>query len=80
MLSKKGEAFACGKGDKGQLGIGFVTLKEYRPIVIRLRGFPDLKIKQISCGDFHSCFLTSNGKIFSSGLNNEGQLGLGNNF
>jgi alpha-tubulin suppressor-like RCC1 family protein len=41
FLSTKGEAYSCGKGDKGQLGIGFISIKEYRPIVIRLRDYDE---------------------------------------
>ena len=47
--------------------------------MIRLRGYVEEKIKQISCGSYHTSFLTSSGKIFSTGLNDEGQLGLDNN-
>ncbi len=79
FLPRKGEAYAGGRGDKGQLGIGFITIKEYRPIVIRLRGYVEEKIRHIACGSFHTCFLTTTGKIFSTGLNDEGQLGLDNN-
>ena len=76
FLSTKGEVYSCGRGDKGQLGIGFITRKECQPIVVRLRNY-DEQICQVSCGSFHTCFLTIKGKIFSTGLNDEGQLGLG---
>jgi len=32
----------------------------------------------VSCGNFHSLFLDTEGNVWSSGLNNYGQLGLGN--
>ena len=77
FLSVKGEVYSCGRGDKGQLGIGFISIKEYRPIVVRLRDH-DEKIKQVSCGMEHTCFLTASGKIFATGSNAEGQLGIQN--
>lgn len=36
---------------------------------------PDSFVVQISCGRWHTLFLTSNGKIFSCGSNDNGQLG-----
>ena len=68
--------FSCGKGDKGQLGIGFFTHKEYRPILVRLRDFAT-RIKQVECGSQHTLFLTTAGQVFAAGFNDEGQLGYG---
>lgn len=54
----------CGNGEKGQLGVGIVTLKEYKPLKVKLcdeSGKPfglQPKFKQVSCGQFHSGFLT----------------------
>lgn len=36
---------------------------------------PDSYVKQVSCGRWHTLFLTSDGKIFSCGSNDNGQLG-----
>jgi len=32
----------------------------------------------VSCGIFHTLILTANGKVYSMGGNNFGQLGIGN--
>lgn len=76
FLTTKGFVYSCGKNVSGQLGIGFYSEKEFRPIVVRLRNNFDT-IKQVACGANHTLLLTKNGMVFSSGANNEGQLGLG---
>ena len=48
-----------------------MTEKEFRPIVVRLRNHSE-KIKQVSCGTNHTCFLTKSGKVFSAGNNENG--------
>jgi alpha-tubulin suppressor-like RCC1 family protein len=56
----------CGNGERGQLGIGMETLKEYKPIKVKLldeAGNPyslTPKFKQVSCGHYHTGFLTGN--------------------
>ncbi len=37
----------------------------------------DIVIRQVSCGDFHSAFITEQGQTFAIGRNNVGQLGVG---
>lgn len=76
FLTDMGDAYSCGANSKGQLGIGFMTDKEFRTIIIRLRDNFE-PITQVECGTYHTCFLTKSGKVFSTGLNDEGQLGLG---
>lgn len=34
-------------------------------------------VTKLSCGAFHSCFLTRFKHVFATGLNNIGQLGIG---
>lgn len=43
----------------------------------RLTMFDFVKIKQISCGRYHTLFLTVEGHVYACGLNKDGQLGIG---
>jgi alpha-tubulin suppressor-like RCC1 family protein len=40
--------------------------------------FDGERLKQVACGKFHSLFLTQNGKVFATGYNKYGQLGVSN--
>lgn len=62
-----------GTNDSGQLGTG-KREKEVAFTQIRLPEEP----LQVSCGIFHSGFLTISGKVYTTGGNAFGQLGLGN--
>ena len=56
----------CGNGERGQLGIGIITAKEYKPLKVQLlddNGKPYLltpKFKQVTCGNFHTGLLSGN--------------------
>ncbi len=68
----KGSAWAWGRGDYGQRGVGLDTLA-LRPLKIS-----SLKnVVQISSGNLHTLFLTNDGSVFSSGDSEVGQLGQG---
>ena len=75
-MNKNGDALSFGRNHRGQLGIGIFSDKEYLPNFVRLRN-SDEKIQKVFCGLNHSCFITKTGKVFSTGENTYGQLGLG---
>eukprot|EP01114_Cavostelium_apophysatum_P006027 TRINITY_DN17225_c0_g1_i1.p1 TRINITY_DN17225_c0_g1~~TRINITY_DN17225_c0_g1_i1.p1 ORF type:complete len:410 (-),score=28.93 TRINITY_DN17225_c0_g1_i1:12-1241(-) len=49
-----------------------------KPIVLQFDPPLDANIKDISCGQYHSLILLENGKVYSFGGSNEGQVGQGN--
>lgn len=68
----KGFAWAWGRGDYGQRGVGLDTL------ALRPSKISSLKnVVQISSGNLHTLFLTNDGAVFSSGDSELGQLGQG---
>jgi RCC1 and BTB domain-containing protein len=74
-LSESKKVFGWGHNSHGQLGIGD-TIHRSIPTIIDVNGEP---IKKIACGYCHSILLTTEGGIFTFGLNNCGQIGNGNN-
>lgn len=62
-----------GAGEAGQLGTGHRD-KELLPVRL---SFPTEEIKQVSCGIFHTGFVTVSGRVYMMGGNSFGQLGVG---
>ncbi|XP_030046534.1 probable E3 ubiquitin-protein ligase HERC6 isoform X2 [Microcaecilia unicolor] len=74
-VCSRGHIFAWGAGSEGQLGIG--QFKEQSLIPKRIDGIFNVKVIQVTCGHYHSIALLKDGRVFSWGQNNHGQLGLG---
>lgn len=69
------QLYAFGQNTKGQLGIG--NIKDTH-IPTKVGGEVMNKSVIMACGgDHHSLVLTSEGRVYSFGANDEGQLGLG---
>ena len=77
ILSKNKEVYGIGNNEDGVLGCKDIKLKSYKPILIHFGEKEEYtkRIKQISCGTVHNLALTDDGKIFSWGAAQGGQLG-----
>jgi len=71
-VTTDGSAYAWGRNDAGQLGIGRRDSSSLPTRVRHLSG-----VVMAAAGDTHSLFLTSAGEVFSAGLNQHGELGHG---
>jgi len=69
--------YVWGEGKFGRLGLGTERNCHTPRIVEHLRG---MSPKQISCGGFHSAVTTEDGKLYTFGGGEHGQLGVGDKF
>jgi alpha-tubulin suppressor-like RCC1 family protein len=74
FLNSQGQAFSCGYGFMGRLGLGD-NKDQSQPVLLES---PELgTIIDVAAGSAHSLILNSQGQIFSFGHGGFGQLGLG---
>lgn len=71
-ITTEGKVFTFGYNENGRLGLDIVSPSQEIPAPIP--GFDN--IKQISCGDDFTAFITELGELYTFGGNNYGQLGL----
>lgn len=80
-LAQDGEVYAWGCGEQGQLGRRILErhkLLALQPTRITPRRHRTHGgIISLTCGSYHSFLLAADGTVFAVGLNNFGQLGLG---
>ncbi len=80
FLTNTGKVYTCGLNDNGQLGLGDTTNRNVPTLISTTVGsFNTLTISAIFSGSSHSLFITNYGKVYTCGLNNNGQLGIGDN-
>ncbi|XXQ35111.1 Rab-GAP TBC domain-containing protein [Plasmodiophora brassicae] len=72
-LTKSGKAFAWGCNMHGQCGDPSISTALVMPHEVPM----SRTVIDIACGAFHSALITTDGDLFMFGLNNGGQLGLG---
>lgn len=69
------EIFSWGLNNSGQLGLGVSNKEKSQPCPI-FCSF-NILIKDISCGEDHSGFISDSGHIYCMGSNSKGKLGIG---
>jgi protein ATS1 len=69
--------YVCGKGDKGELGLGSARVAASTPaLILNLAELgPDEEVSGISAGVSHVVLSTSAGRLFGWGASRKGQLG-----
>ena len=88
ILAQDKNVYGIGNNEGGLLGINNNKIKTYKPIKINFLNKINKnrnenyngKIKDISCGTMHNLALTEDGKVFSWGYLQGGQLGLPSDF
>ncbi|QGN24064.1 chromosome condensation regulator RCC1 [Elizabethkingia anophelis] len=76
VLKKNGELYAAGANDYGQLGIGNTNNTGKKGDFVKVDFFGGV-IKDIIGSGQRAFILTEDGKLFATGRNNDGQLGVG---
>ncbi len=74
MFSWKSSVWSCGQNSYGELGLGDVNLRKNFAKVLSLE---EKSIVSIGAGNEHSLFVTKDGKLYTSGYNDNGQCGMG---
>ncbi len=74
-VGSDGKAYAWGSDDEGRLGDGLPLEAQLMPVAVLLP--PGVEFTSVSAGDEHSAAIGSNGKVYTWGRNNNGQLGNG---
>ncbi|MFI8631293.1 RCC1 domain-containing protein [Microbacterium sp. NPDC077663] len=75
-VSEDGSVYAWGSNGSGQLGDG-TTARSLVPVHLAAQLFGGQKVTAVASGDHHSVALAENGRVFTWGNNNFGQLGNG---
>uniref|UniRef100_T1JEH4 HECT domain-containing protein n=1 Tax=Strigamia maritima TaxID=126957 RepID=T1JEH4_STRMM len=74
-LTKLGTLFTWGCNAVGQLGLGDEIDRSAPSLQLTLKGH---RITYISCGEFHTAFLSLEGQVYTCGAGADGQLGHSN--
>jgi alpha-tubulin suppressor-like RCC1 family protein len=67
--------FCWGSNGAGQLGVGSIWEPVFSTLPIAVTG--DLPFKQVAAGQYHTCGVTTDGRLYCWGAGNHGQLGDG---
>lgn len=75
-LMQNGELYTWGKGNRGALGTD-TSHNQFGPIHVKFTELTGPVVTAISCGDNHTACVDEQGRIYTFGANDYGQLGVG---
>lgn len=75
LLKDDGSLWMCGRNNNGQLGLGDTT---DRTTFVKVTDNINYDVKDVACGLYHTMIIKTDGSIWGTGLNGNGQLGIGN--
>ena len=75
-LTTDGQVFGWGDPECGKIGRMLKTRNKNEQ-ALRIEKIHAKKAKDVFCGNHHSFYINDKGQVFSWGLNNHGQLGVG---
>ena len=78
VVSQDGKVYACGEGTSGRLGTGAMADAPSPKVLVDLSMYVVRKVA-VNAGGRHAMALTADGKVFSWGDGEFGQLGHGDN-
>lgn len=73
-IDDEGQVWAWGRNEAGQLGLGDQKDRQVPTLVPAISGY---EVVEVASGKLHTLFLTSCGKVFAAGSNDDGQCGQG---
>ncbi|KAG7215669.1 hypothetical protein INR49_022024 [Caranx melampygus] len=74
LITENGKLFMFGSNNWGQLGLGS-KLTANKPTCVK--ALKSEKVELVACGRNHTLLCTAKGRVYATGGNSEGQLGLG---
>eukprot|EP00736_Rhodelphis_marinus_P011184 Rmarinus@m.25055 len=77
FVTHMGTAFACGRNDRGQLGMGEVGSNVLSVRRVGVGALVGVRLVSVSAGAMHTLFVTDRGALYSCGEGPSGQLGHG---
>ena len=77
-ITTTGQAYGWGRNETGQLGLGYNSPVVPLPTLLYVESESNLKFVGAAVGKYHTLLVGANGKVYGSGGNICGQLGINN--
>lgn len=77
VLTHQGKVYGWGDPESGQIGRMLKT-RDKNAQALKIENVGAKKAVDIFCGNHHSFYINEKREVYSWGLNNHGQLGIGN--